>query len=454
MRHVETGVTSGGGPRSYSPARAWGVVLLLFLASIVSVIDRMVLSVVVEPVKHDLHISDVQISLLQGLAFGLFYATIGIWLGFAADRLNRRNLVIGGLALWSVATIAGGLAGSFGELFILRMMVGLGEAALSPAAVSLIADLFPPGKRGRPIGIFIMGQAVASGIAISFTGAVLSAASRGDFLGVPLLSGLAPWRIVFVLCGLIGIVVSLAFLFTREPVREAEAARHSLRGQIGRTVRHLIRSRGRFIGVYLGFALCFLGIYGVAAWQVVLISRKFSLSASQVSAELGPIALVFGFAGPLVAGYVVDMVVRRGGLIALLWFLAFIPFLAVPPALAVLAPTPLIAALMCGVQSGVSATMGTAVLVYLQSATPADMRGVAVSLTGLTNTLFASSLGPMFIALTTEHVFHDDRMVGWSALWVAIPSYALAAVSFAVTAILLKRKEAVRAPVTASAGSL
>ena len=150
--------------------QAWLTIGLLFLASIVSVIDRQILSVVTDPVRAELAISDVQISLLQGIAFGLFYATMGVWLGLVADRTNRRNLIIFGIMLWSVATLGGGIAANFGQFFVSRMLVGLGEASLSPAAISLIADLFAPGKRGRPIGVFLMGQAVANGIALSFAG--------------------------------------------------------------------------------------------------------------------------------------------------------------------------------------------------------------------------------------------------------------------------------------------
>ena len=146
-----------------SPGRAWALIALLFCAGIVSVIDRAVLNIVVDPVRHDLAISDEQIGLLQGLAFGLFYAFMGIPMGLLADRVARTRLIAGGIALWSLATIASGLAQSFGALFAARLMVGLGEAALGPAAISLIADLFAPDRRGRPLSIYMMGQGLASG---------------------------------------------------------------------------------------------------------------------------------------------------------------------------------------------------------------------------------------------------------------------------------------------------
>lgn len=414
--------------------QAWLMVALLFLASIVSVIDRTILNVVVDAVKADLDISDVQISLLQGIAFGLFYATMGVWLGLVADRTARRNLIIGGIALWSFATVGGGLAQGFGSLFVARMLVGLGEAALSPAAISLIADLFPEGRRGRPIGIFLMGQALANGISISVTGALLGAASRGELSGLPLLGDLAPWRIVFILCGLVGLLVSAAFFMTREPKRESAPPSVSFVGQARNSVGYILRERRRFAGVYLGFAIYFLGAYGSSVWQVAMISRQHGTPAAEVAAIFGPIAIGFGLISPMIGGALVDRVVGRAGTPALLWLLAFAPLLALPSALAVLAPGVLSATVLCATQAGVSAIVGSAVLAYLQSAMPPEMRGFSVSLTGLLNTLLGSALGPTLVALISDNILGDPAKVGWAILWVAAPAQIVAALLFAVTA--------------------
>ncbi|MEP6174417.1 MAG: MFS transporter, partial [Parasphingorhabdus sp.] len=165
---------------------AWWMVSLLFLAGIFSVIDRAILNIVVDPVRLDLGITDVQIGLLQGLAFGVFYAFMGLPMGLLADRTSRKRLLVAGITIWSLATIASGYATSFGELFAARLMVGLGEAALGPCAISLIADMFPPEKRGRPISVYMMGQGLANGIAISVTGIIISVAIAGGFAAVPL----------------------------------------------------------------------------------------------------------------------------------------------------------------------------------------------------------------------------------------------------------------------------
>jgi MFS family permease len=427
-----------------SRTQAWATIALLFLASIVSVIDRTVLNVVVDAVKGDLGMTDVQISVLQGLAFGIFYATMGVWLGFIADRSSRRLLVVVGIGLWSLATIGGGLAQSFGTMFLARLLVGLGEAALAPAAISLIADLFPPGQRGRPIGIYLTGQAVANGLSIWICGGLLAAASHGAFTHWPLLATLAPWRIVFVLCGVGGLFVSAAFLLTREPPRAdaREQAPRALVAQIGAVFRHLGRERVRFFGVYLGFACCFLGAYGAAAWQVAMISRKFALSPAAVAGMMGPLSIGFGLLGPLLGGTLVDAVVKRSGNAGLLRLLGILPLFAIPSTLAVFAPTALGAAILSSSQLGVTALVGTATLAYLQAVAPAHMRGIAVSITGLVNTLLGAALGPILVALLTEKLFGDDKLVGWAILTVGAPAYLGAAALYTFTAHLNRRQDA------------
>ncbi|PEQ11407.1 hypothetical protein B2G71_17810 [Novosphingobium sp. PC22D] len=414
--------------------QAWSMVGLLFLASIVSVIDRMILSIVTDPVKADLGISDVQIGLLQGIAFGLFYATMGVWLGLVADRTNRRNLVVAGILVWSVATIGGGLSQGFGLFFASRMLVGLGEAALAPAAISLIADLFEPGRRGRPIGIYLMGQAVANGVSLAIAGGLLTAAGNGAFVGVPLLADLEPWRILFVVCGLGGSLTGFAFLLLREPRRRdvveqpgfVDQARHSL-GYLGANWR-------RYAGLYLAFSVFFLGAYGAGIWQVVMVSRQFDMAPADVSLIFGPIAIAFGLAGPLVGGALVDKVVKRSGLQGLLRLLSFAPLLALPSATAVLSPNAYVAIFLAATQAGCAAIVGSATLAYLQSAVPPEMRGFSVSLTGLVNTLIGHALGPMLVAVITEKVLRNHAMVGWGIFWTAIPAFCLSAALYAWTA--------------------
>src|SRR6201996_7035872 len=183
---------------------AWTVVAILVATAVLSYTDRQVLSLLVDPIRADLGISDTQISLLLGTAFAVVYGFAGIPLGFLADRTSRRNLIFGGVLVWSIGTLACGFSRSFGELFAARIVVGLGEAVLSPAAISLISDYFPPSRRGTAVGFFLSGIAMGIGAAILTGGGVLHVVELGVLAGTPLTG----WRLVLLLIGAPGLLWS------------------------------------------------------------------------------------------------------------------------------------------------------------------------------------------------------------------------------------------------------
>jgi MFS family permease len=420
---------------------AWWTVIVLFLAAIISIIDRAIINIVVDPVRHDLGLVDLQISLLQGLAFGLFYATVGIPLGMVADRVSRRLLVTVGVLVWSLATIGGGFAGSFGDLFLSRLLVGLGEAALGPAAVSLIADLFPPHKRGKPLSLFLTGQAVANGLAISLTSFIMEAAARGAFAGVPLLDGAAPWRVAFIGCGALGLFVSALMLLTREPPRggrDGAAEIMTLQEKIG----FLRRNAGIFAPLYLGFAFCFLAAYGAAGWAPAMLTRAFGATPGMIGTWLGPFSMAFSIAGPMIGGILIDHFARRHVAMAKFRILALAPLVAIPSALAVLAGGPVLAMFLVASSSAVFAVLGTTTFATLQSVVPPGMRGSAVALSGLVNTLIGATLGPMLIAFATDHLFGDPAMVGYSIMLVVIPALLCGVALFALSGRAMQRQRA------------
>src|SRR5258706_4846437 len=164
---------------------AWTVVAILIATAVLSYTDRQVLSLLVDPIRSDMGISDTQISLLLGTAFAVVYGIAGIPLGYLADRISRRNLIFAGVCVWSLGTIACGFSQSFGEIFTSRIVVGLGEAALSPAAISLISDYFPPSRRGTAVGFFFSGIAMGSGAAILIGGGGLHRIEFGALCATP-----------------------------------------------------------------------------------------------------------------------------------------------------------------------------------------------------------------------------------------------------------------------------
>jgi MFS family permease len=436
------------------PRRAWWLIVLLFLASVVSMLDRGVLNLVVDPVRHELALSDVDVSLLQGFAFGLFYAIVGVPLGLTADRHSRRGLILVSIAVWSLATIAGGLAQSFGELFLARILVGLGEAGLSPAAISLIADLFPPERRGRPISLFLTGQAVANGLSLSITGYLLTNAAAGHFAKLPVLAALTPWRVTFVCCGLAGIPVLVALLTTREPARRQRYPPVDLAAQVAASLRYFTASAGVFLPLYLGFALCFMGAYGSAAWAPTLLMRGFGASPGQIGHSLGALSILFSVIGPTLGGTLVDACARRGLPMAKFTILLLAPLCAIPSALAAFAPRLDLAVLLVASSSAVYAVIGTTMLTTLQSIVRPGMRGLSVALTGLANTLLAGTLGPLLIAELSEHVYRDPAGVGLSIATVVIPVLLGGSALFALAGRSLRRQQRTGGPAASLMGEL
>jgi MFS family permease len=221
-----SGITSGaarspadegrGYPRR---AYAWGVVAILVATAVLSYTDRQVLSLLVDPIRRDLGISDTEVSLLLGTAFAVIYGVAGIPFGWLADRVSRRNLILAGVLVWGIGTVACGYAGSFAELFGARVIVGLGESVLSPAAISLISDYFPPSRRGLAVGSFLSGIAIGQGAAILIGGAALHFVAAGVLAATPL-AAMAPWRLVLLVIGAPALVWSLAILLVQEPARQ------------------------------------------------------------------------------------------------------------------------------------------------------------------------------------------------------------------------------------------
>ncbi|KAG5725723.1 hypothetical protein E4T56_gene10394, partial [Termitomyces sp. T112] len=148
---------------------------------VVSTVDRGMLALVVDPVRRDLAIGEVDIALLQGFAFAVFYVSVGLPLGYVADRVNRRRLLFGGILVWSAGTIACGLAQTFAQMFLARLVIGVGEAVLGPCAVGMIGEMFAPDRRGRPMALYVLGSMVAYGLGSMATGAVLQAGAAGGF---------------------------------------------------------------------------------------------------------------------------------------------------------------------------------------------------------------------------------------------------------------------------------
>src|ERR1043166_103231 len=187
-------------PAYPAPAYAWYVVGVLTIANVAGFVDRLILSLLVKPIKSDLAIPDTQMSLLMGLSFSVFYTVLGLPIGRLADRANRRNIMGIGVAVWSAMTALCGVAGSYSRLLLTRIGVGVGEATLTPPATSLLADYFPRETLGSAMSVMWAGVFLGSGLAYVVGGSVVAAAEAHPIVW-PIVGAVRPWQSVFFVVG-------------------------------------------------------------------------------------------------------------------------------------------------------------------------------------------------------------------------------------------------------------
>jgi MFS family permease len=441
---------------SYPPLRAAAWLLaLLFLSANLFNIDRLIVGVLAEQIRGEVHISEVQMSLLIGLAYSLLSGVFGIVLGFQLDRTVRVRLLIACLTLWSLATMAGGLTVGFGWLFAARALVGLGEAAMGPVAVSLIADLFAPGKRGRAIGVYMLGTTSGASLATIIPGLIVGANLH---LSLPWLGQLSPWRTTFELCGLGGLVVAGLLLTAQEPVRQGAVApvKLGVRAALGLNAKYLGAHAAIIANQFIGIGLFYTALVAITSWSAVFIERKFQVPLSQFSATLGAILLGTGVVGYLVAAWLIDTPWFRP-MRNKLGFMAGVCLLTLPSACAVFAPSLFTAMLLLGLVTFTAPLINLFNSAACQDVLPNTMRGFGLSLCNATLTIFGYAAGPILVALATEHLFKQPRLIGYSILVVSVPALLAGATCFFMARLSVPRlagKSPLLADVLGAAGAL
>jgi len=405
--------SSGAGPGTYPrSALAWFTVGLLTLAYVLSFIDRQILSLLVAPIRRDLAISDTQMSLLMGFSFAVFYTFCGIPLGRLADTVSRRWIVTLGVAFWSAATAMCGLAHFYWQLFLGRIGVGIGEAALSPAAYSLIADSFPPERRATAISVYGMGIFVGSGLAYILGGLIVGYASMQGELVFPIVGATRPWQLVFYLLGGAGLVFAWFLLLIREPMRHgaAGATAHSI--PLREVVATLSRHRRTVLMHNFGFACLSLASYSSNAWLPSVWQRVHGWEIREVGLIYGAVIAIFGGFGIVLGGWLADRWKSQGMSDATLRVGAIAAACSVPlsllmplmPGGTALALLTIPMTIFIAMPFGVSASA-------IQDLVPNRMRGQTSAIYLFIVNLVGLGVGPTAVALFTDRVFEDDTQV-------------------------------------------
>lgn len=393
-------------PRSQWRAN-WALIVLL-LAYILSFIDRNVMAILVGPIRESFEITDFQYGLLHGLAFTLFYTFLGLPIARLADRRSRRTIVGVGVVFWSLMTCACGVVKSFGGLFVARMGVGLGEAALSPPAHSLLSDLYPTHRLPRALSIFTLGITIGGGMAYMIGGWVLGAVDPAK-LSLPIIGALEPWQLTFIVVGLPGFLIGALAWTIREPQRRGR----STDGDEGVPMRDVLLYFRRHARLYFGILgsvsmLSILG-YGTITWYVEMLIRNFGVEATEVGPTFGWIFIVAGSTGALSGGVLAERLrVRHADanlrvvvIAALLWL--------VPGVLGPLMPTEQGASLMAApILFLMSSYFGPAIAA-LQTVTPNEMRALASALLLFASNMLGLGLGPPIVGWLTTHMLGGDQ---------------------------------------------
>lgn len=394
------------------PAAAWSMVALLTLAYLFSYVDRAIIGLLIQPIKADLKLTDEDIGWLLGPAFAIFYATMGLPFGWMVDRKRRTWIIAAGVTLWSAATMACGLAGSFFQLFIARMTVGVGEAVLSPAAFSIISDSFPAERRGKPIAAYSMAITLGTGLASLIGAAVLTWAKGRPDLALPVVGSIAPWQATFLAVGLPGLLVAAAFVFRRDPPRQAiVSVDHALRGNgMSDTLRYV----GQRWATYLPFVslMCVVTIVAYSqGFMAATFERTWGWPPELYAARNGVATLLIGPATYITAGFLSDRWTSRGVTDAPLRILSAAICLLVPSAaLPTLMPSAWAAfALLCVNTVAIGAASAVGVTALL-SITPAAIRGQIIALYYMAISLTGLLLGPTTVGILSTRVFGEDNI--------------------------------------------
>lgn len=410
---------------------AWSILVLFTLTYTFSFVDRQVINLLVEPIKDDMDLTDVQISYLQGLIFVIPYVLLSVPIGRLVDVFSRIYVIISGILVWSFATIAAGLSGNYTQLAIARGFVGAGEAALTPAVWSMFPDIFTKKQLAFAMSIFSMAPYLGAGIALIAGAQVIEISQSSPPVELPMIGTLEPWQITLIICGAPGILFALIYACIKEPARTTTETQTDEAMPLSEAVDFMRKNWKVYLAFLGGAPFLIIMLYSIQAWSPTLLIRVHEWDISYAGRLYGVVALVTGSLGvlssPLVArmmsnfslkGYPLLMLMMSTVLTALFLFIAGLQedgmncliFLALA-SFFVTIPLPQLA-------------------VTLQTISPNKMRGLVAGIFVVSGNVMGMGLGPTFVAFFTENVFQDPMSVGLSMGLLGLVSAPIALVIY------------------------
>lgn len=430
-----------------SLACAYYMIGALFLMYMLAWLDRLTISMLVEPIKDTIGLGDFEMSLVLGPSFAIAYALFAVPLGWAADHFSRRMVIFVGVTVWSVATVACAFATSFEFLIICRVFVGVGEAALLPAGYSLIADAFPKDHVTFATSLFQTAGKAGSAMAFGIGGLLIGFANTVDHLHWPFLGQAAGWQITFALIGLPGFVlVFLAYSFP-DPGRHDDTAapdtpREAVAGDAD--LRGFIRQHAGLLGL---MALAFTSLavvgYSMTSWVPAYIDRHFGWEPQQYGPALS-LMNIFGAVSLVALGKAVDILFARGVKDAHLRFYTWL-ILALSPVIggAFFVHNVYLFLMSYAVIQLITVPYIVYCFSLLAILAPNRLRGQLLGIFMLITNIVGYGAGPAIVGALTDFVFKDGALVGYSLAIVVITGATVAFVTMRIALPRLRRSIAI-----------
>lgn len=391
-----TAATASTGGRG---AERWTIFILLLLYTL-AYLDRQVITLLIDPIRKDLGVGDVEMGFLQGMGFTLFFALAGPLLGWMADRYRRRMIIWAGVSFWSICTAACGLADTYTELLIARFGVGAGEAALLPAAYSIISDVVEKSRLSRAMAVFSLGAIVGGALSFALGGAIVALVARLGGVALPLIGPVEPWQLVFLSIGITGLPLAALVLLIREPARRKTAAGPGTAAPD--SLAHF-RRHWRFYALHIaGFSLMCMITAAHVAWKATVLIRDYHWSVETIGWSMGLLSLIFGAIGMYGSGVLADWLFRRGWRDAHVRIYIFaLPVMAGAAAIAYSSQSiwlTIAGFAVLGLGSPFIAVAAAA----LQLGTPPERRGLVSAVFLMVYNLVGFGLGPAAVALVSK----------------------------------------------------
>ena len=400
-----------------SVSQAWTVTFMLFLVATISILDRNIITLLIDPIKHDFGLSDTQIGFLVGAAFALPFGAFVIPIGWAVDRMQRRSIIAAGVAVWSSATVATGLAGTFATLVAARSLIGASDASIGPATASWMGDLFPAQRLGLPMAVTNLGYKFGQGVALLAGGALAMWFVPGASYEVPLIGSIKGWQVIFIVVGLPGLAFAPLVLMMHEPTREPMGKDATNEAGFRTFLAYIRANRAFFIPHHLGFFALVAMTAVILTWSPAFFVRAHGWSESMAGSKLGLAILIGPLLGLPLHGALADYLYRKGWLDIHLRYPLIAMVAGAPILLFVfLVGQPDLAVFLLGVFWFVVSAYTSLPLTALVGVTPPRLRGKAISVVGLVSGTSGLVCGPLLVGTFSDAVFGDPEMVGYSII--------------------------------------